>query len=350
MAKQFSLSPVLFAVLLLGGLLTYLYLPAEQQQQRRGNRETPVTVHIVHTEPFIEVIEGLGTALANEAVVISVQNTEIVSDVMFSDGDIVEKDQLLLKLNNREEQARVNELQVNLDEALRQFQRLKNLAVEKATSEQLLDEQEARVKTLKAQIDVANAQLAQLEVRAPFAGKLGIRQVSVGALVRPGDMITTLDDLNTMKVDFSISEQYLQAVKPDQIVEAKSVAYPGEIFTGKIVAVDSRIDPITRSIQVRALIDNGNLKLRPGMLLTLNLQKSVSNSLVIPEKALIPNQDQHFVYVVNNENVVSRVQVKAEGRIPGKVRITQGLSEGDQVVVEGTMRVQDGARVKILEE
>jgi membrane fusion protein (multidrug efflux system) len=350
MTKQFGLSPVLIAVVLLGGLLTYLYLPAEQEQKGRPNRETAVTVHEVQHEPFAEVIEALGTALANEAVIISVQDTEIVSDVMFSDGDVVEQGQLLLKLNNREELARVNELQVSLDEANRQYIRLKNLAQENATSEQLLDEQQARVKTLKAQIEVANAQLAELEVRAPFAGVLGIRQVSVGALVRPGDMITTLDDLETVKVDFGISEQHLQAVEVNQIVDATSVAYPDEVFRGEIVGVDSRIDPVTRAIQVRALIDNSQLKLRPGMLLTLNLEKNVSDSLVIPEKALIPNQDRQFVFVVNDQGVAHRVEVQTSGRVPGKVRIVEGLSEGDQVVLEGTMRIREGSRVTILEQ
>ena len=124
----------------------------------------------------------------------------------------------------------------------------------------------------------------KLQVRAPFAGRLGHREVSIGALIRPGDTITTLDDVQVIKVDFNLSEANLPSVVEGQLVEATSVAYPGEMFRGKISSVDSRVDPITRAIQVRADIDNPEFKLRPGMLLTVNVQKRLLNTLVLPEK------------------------------------------------------------------
>ena len=347
MATQFRFSPLLVAVLLLAGLLVYLNLPEEQTQQRPRAGSTPVTLHQVQQAEFAVVVEALGTARANEAVTITAQQSEIVQRIAFDDGELVEANQLLLTFNNREELARVNELEVNLQEAKRQLARVTNLARESVASEQLLDEQEARVKALKAQLEVANAQLAELEVRAPFAGKLGIRQVSVGALVDPGDVITTLDDLHKVKVDFSISESHLPTVALGQPVEARSVAYQDLVFAGQITSIDSRVDPVTRSIQIRALIDNPDLQLRQGMLLQINLQKQMLNTLVVPERALLPVEDKQYVFVVEQGKAV-RKEVIVGRRKPGLAQIISGLESGENVVVEGTLRLRDGSAVSVL--
>ncbi|GAB3030917.1 efflux RND transporter periplasmic adaptor subunit [Bowmanella dokdonensis] len=349
MKKTFYLSPVLILLVLVTGLTVYLYSSESQEQQARTMPVIPVTVLPASKQEFAVIIEALGTARANEAVEITALESEIVDRVAFDDGDLVEKGQLLVSLNNREERARVNELEVNLQEAKRQLMRYRDLARENATSAQLLDAQDARVDALAAQLEVANAQLAELEIRAPFAGKLGIRRISKGALVRPGDVITTLDDLEQVKVDFSISEAHLPDVATEQLVVARTVAYPGQTFRGKIMSIDSRIDPVTRSVQVRALIDNPGYKLRPGMLLQINLQKQVLNTLVLPEGALTPVQDKQFVYVVEDDKA-RQVEVRVGRRKPGLAQILSGIEEGDLVVVEGTLKLSDGVAVKVLEQ
>ncbi|MCV2884790.1 efflux RND transporter periplasmic adaptor subunit [Aestuariibacter sp. AA17] len=346
MSNSFKLSPMAFAVLALAGLLAYLNWPqAEAENARRGGA-TPVVVHDVKESEFEVIVEALGTAKANEAVTITAQKAEVVHQLHFDDGDRVEKDQLLLTLDNREENARVKELDVNLQEAKRQLKRVKDLANKSVASQQLLDEQEAKVKALKAQRDVARAKLEELNIRAPFKGKLGIRQVSVGAFVSPGDSITTLDDLSKIKVDFSISESHLPSLQIGQKVTAKTVAYPDNAFIGEIKSIDSRVDPITRSIQVRAIVDNPDYALRPGMLLQINLQKQVLNTLVVPEKALLPIEDKQFVFVII-DGKASKREVQVGKRKPGWVQIRGGLQEGEQVVVEGTLRLNDGAAVAV---
>jgi membrane fusion protein (multidrug efflux system) len=349
MSKKTGLSPLWIAVFLLIGLLVYIYYPRPVSQQTRTPTATPVVTHKASVEEFAVVIEGLGTARANEALMITAQESEFVQSIDFGDGDVVEKGQLLLQLNDREELARLKEVEVNLQEANRQLTRLTNLAKENATSAQLLDEQQARVKSLAAQKDVINAQMEKLQVRAPFSGRLGRREVSIGALIRPGDTITTLDDVSVIKVDFNLSEANLPSVTEGQIVEATSVAYPGEMFTGKISSVDSRVDPITRAIQVRADIDNSDFKLRPGMLLTVSVQKRILNTLVLPEKAVIPIEDKHFIFVINQDNVASQKEIEIGQRKPGLVEVVSGLSAGENVVVEGTLRLREGSKVKILE-
>jgi membrane fusion protein (multidrug efflux system) len=347
MASNLRFSPLLIGVLVLVGFLAYINWPqTEAEQQRRGGA-TPVVTETVSMQPFAVVIEALGTAQANESVEITAQQAEIVTAVLFDDGDQVEQGKRLVELNSRAEQARVNELDINLAEAQRQLLRIEGLAKERAASQQLLDEQQARVDALVAQLDVAKAELNELQVVAPFSGKLGIRAVSVGSLVRPGDVITTLDDISRVKVDFNISEAHLARVARGQTVSATSVAYPGQIFTGKVSNIDARLDPVTRSIKVRAIIDNAKGTLRPGMLLHITVQRQMLETLVVPEKALIPNQDKQFVFVVKDGTAESREVVVGERR-PGVVQIISGLSAGEQIVTEGTLRLRDGASVNVL--
>lgn len=349
MASHFRFTPILLVVVVLAALVAWLYVPQGEEQKRRQMQASPVKVVLASEQPFEVTVEALGTAVANEAVIITAQSTDVVAQVHFNDGQLVEAGQLLVSLNSREEQARVKELGINLDEANRQLSRIRNLARENVASAQLLDEQQARVDALQAQLEVAKTRLAELEIHAPFAGQLGIRRVSPGALVTPGTQITTLDDLHQVKVDFSVAELHLASLKAGQQVFATSAAWPGETFVGTIASIDSRIDPVSRAVQVRAIIDNPDLRLRPGMLLRILIQKQVVNSLVIPESAIVPIQDNHFVYIVTPENKAHRQQVTIGLRKPGLVQISQGLKGGEKVVVEGALRLGEDSQVRILE-
>ena len=349
MSKIVKFSPLLIGVIALVGFLIYINVPESKgEAPNRGGGGTPVVVDTATQQSFPIVIEALGTAVANESVNITAQQAQTVTQIMFEDGALVAAKQPLIELNSRAEKARLNEININLTEARRQLERIKGLAKQSAASEQLLDEQSARVESLIAQREVAKANLQELTVVAPFAGRLGVRQVSVGSLVRPGDTITTLDDLNIMKVDFSIAEIHLASVQDGQRIFASSVAYPGEEFSGQITNIDSRIDPRTRSIQVRAQIPNVDSKLRPGMLLQINLEKRVLDALVVPESAIVPEGDAQFVFVVGNDNKAQKTVVQVGERKPGLVQILSGLDAGQQVITQGTLRVRDGSPVRIL--
>lgn len=349
MSKFIKISPLLIGVAALVAFVVYINFPQQAQQGGRPNAgPTPVTVTPASIQSFPIIVEALGTAVANESVNITAQQAETIEKIAFEDGDIVEAGQILVELNNRAEKARVSELDINVAEANRQLKRIKNLANQSAASEQLLDEQEARVKALSAQRDVAQADLEELVIHAPFSGRLGTRMVSMGSLVRPGDIITTLDDLSVIKVDFSVSEIHFASLTKGQTIYASSVAYPGEEFVGSITNIDSRIDPVTRSIQVRAQLPNDELKMRPGMLLQINLEKRVLDALVIPESALVPEGDSQFVFVVNDAQKAVKTMVKVGERRPGSVQILEGLEPGQQVITEGTLRVLDGSNVRVL--
>ncbi|GLR71193.1 efflux RND transporter periplasmic adaptor subunit [Agaribacter marinus] len=349
MRRIIKISPLLLGVIVLGGFIAYMNLPQQPvASDARGGGQTPVAVKAASQESFPVVVEALGTAVANESVNITAQQAETLTEILFDDGDAVEQGQLLAQLNNRAEIAKLNEIEINLADAKRQLSRIKGLARERAASQQLLEEQQARVKALSAQREVAKAELEELKVIAPFSGRLGTRMVSVGSLVRPGDTITTLDDLRTIKVDFNVSENHLSSLADGQNIAATSVAYPGEIFSGQISNVESRIDPVTRSIRVRAKIDNEDLKLRPGLLLQVNIEKRVLNALVVPESALVPDGDKQYLYTVNGDNKAVKVEVTVGERKPGLVQILDGVSVGEKVIVEGTLRIRDGSLVKII--
>jgi membrane fusion protein (multidrug efflux system) len=347
MSKRFSFSPLWVGVLALVGFLIFINWPVSDPAAREGSRATPVVTQIVSIQPFAVTLQALGTAKANESVMITPQESDVIMSLNFSDGQRVDTGTVLAQLNSNEQKARLNELNINLAEAERQPKRIQNLVLSNSTSAQLLDEQQARVKALIAQREVAQENLNKTFITAPFSGKLGLRQVSLGAYVKPGDVLTTLDDIKTIKVDFSISERHLPSVNEGQTVFAESVAYPGVQFEGTITNVNSRIDPATRSFSIRTKIDNAAEQLRPGMLLTITLQKRVLNTLVIDEKALVPDHEDQFVFKVVDGKAVKTKVIIGERR-PGKVQILEGVAIGDEVVVQGTLRIRDGSELRVL--
>jgi membrane fusion protein (multidrug efflux system) len=176
---------------------------------------------------------------------------------------------------------------------------------------------------------------------------VGLRRVSVGSLISPGTVITTLDDTGTIKLDFTIPETFLAAVRPGLDITARSVAYPDETFAGAVASVDSRVDPSTRSITVRAALPNRNGLLKPGMFLTVRLSRGAVDALLVPEQALVPEQGDMFVFVVEGDAAAKRLVRIGERRV-GDVQVTAGLLAGELVVTEGTQRLRDGSAVTVL--
>lgn len=347
MTRLLRFSPLWIGVIALLAFIIYINLPNDGPSQKRGGGATPVVTEILAQKPFAITIEALGTATANESINLTSRVADIVTDIRFEDGQKVQAGDVLLTLDSRQQQARVNEITTNLGEAKRQLQRIKNLAKSNSASKQLLDEQKARVDALTAQLEVVHANLAETQIKAPFSGTLGQRNISLGAYVKAGEVITTLDDTATIKLDFSVAERHLPSISNGQQVFAKSIAYPDEVFTGEIFSIDSRVDPVTRSVGVRTKIANAEGKIKPGMLLTVTLQKQVLDTLVLDEKALVPIEDKQFVFVVQEDKAV-QTEVQIGARKPGQVQILSGISAGAEVITQGTLRVRNGSAVKVL--
>lgn len=293
--------------------------------------------------------EALGTARANESVDVTAKVSNLVTAVRFTEGQQVRRGQVLLELDGREAQAELAIAEAALGESRSNFNRSRELYTTRALSEAQLEQIEATLKANEARVAFARSRLSDTVITAPFAGRVGLRRVSVGSLINPGTVITTLDDASTIKLDFTIPETLLSSVKTGLGIVARSIAWPGEEFTGKVASVDSRVDPTTRSVTVRALLPNDRGMLKPGMFLTVKLTRGASNALLVPEQSLVPEQGNVFVYVVRDDRVEKR-QVRTGERRVGEVQIVAGLAAGEKVVTEGTQKLRDGAPVTVQEE
>jgi membrane fusion protein (multidrug efflux system) len=299
---------------------------------------------------FADRIEALGTARANESVVITARVTETVERVFFEDGQEVAAGDRLVELESSEERAQLAEARANLADARLRFERVSDLAESGTESQSRFDEVRTALEAAEARVAELEARLSDHRIRAPFAGVLGLREVSPGTLVQPGDRITTLDDIDRIKLDFSIPETYLALLEPGLEVRTRTAAYPERAFVGRLTAVDSRVDPETRSVRARAEIDNSDHALRPGMLLTLVLEANPERSLALAEQALVPRGSSQMVVVLDEQDRPRHVEVRIGRRVPGIVEIRSGLEAGARVVVDGASLIPPGGVVRVLRE
>lgn len=304
-----------------------------------------VTTTTVAAKPWSDAIEALGTANANESVLVTAKVTETVVRVNFEDGDLVEAGQVLVDLSGRAELAGLDEVAAAYREAQQQYERLRELNAQKLIPTSQLDAQRGSMDAAKARLDVVRARLADRVITAPFAGVLGFRQVSPGTLVTPGTTIASLDDISVMKLDFTVPESFLSALAVGQAVSARSSAWPDREFTGTVRTIESRVDPVTRAVTVRAEIPNRDRALRPGMLLTLRVFQPERQALVIPEISVIQVAQDAHVFRVKADDTVEQVDVKLGQRRGGEVEVVEGLAAGDRIVVDGTVKLRPGARV-----
>lgn len=328
-------------------LLLALWLPAAA-----GAAATEVIVAVAKPARFEDRIEALGTLKANESVQISSTITETVSAVHFNDGDRVAAGTPLVEMTSNEEHAQLEEARATVDEARRQYERVQSLQQQGTAAAALLDERRRDLDTARARLAAIESRLADRLIKAPFAGVIGLRNVSIGALVEPGDAIATLDDDGVMKLEFAVPSVYLAALRTGLAVSATSAAFDARAFRGTLTAVDSRVDPATRAILVRAALPNADRALRPGLLMNVELFANPRDSLAVPEEALTGLGDRQFVFVVDtaHDNAVERREVRLGARRPGFAEIVAGLKAGERVITQGAAKVKPGDRVAILAE
>lgn len=305
-----------------------------------------VTTAAVAVKPWSDSIEALGTAQANESVMVTAKVTETVVRVNFEDGDLVEAGQVLVDLSGRAELAGLEEAAAGFREAEQQMRRQQQLTEQKLVPASQLDTQRAAVDSAKARLDATRARLSDRVITAPFAGVLGFRRVSPGTLVTPGTTIASLDDISVIKLEFSVPESFLAALAPGQKISARSSAYPGKDFFGVLRTISSRVDPITRSVGMRAEVPNPERELRAGMLLTVRIFQPERQALVVPEIAIVQIARDAFVYRVGADDAVQRVALRLGLRRAGEVEVIEGLAVGERIVIDGTGKLRPGARIR----
>ena len=312
----------------------------------RGGGAAPVLTEIVSRGAVTDEYTALATARANEAIDVTPRISSVVSTIHFEEGQNVAEGAVLVELDSREIRADLDLAEANLRERRSRFGRLEALAASQVVSEVELEEIQAQLQVAEAQVNSARARLEDTIIRAPFAGTVGLRRVSVGGLVQPNTVITTLDDTGAMKLEFSVPEEFLAVVAEGMAIEASGAAWPNRLFAGRVISVDSRVDPMTRSLAVVAELPNDDGDLKPGMFLQVEIPRRREGVVLAAESALVPRQGRQFVFVVDEGRAMER-EVKLGTRLPGRVEIIAGLDAGEEIVTQGVQRLRDGLPVRM---
>jgi membrane fusion protein (multidrug efflux system) len=316
-----------------------------------GDKPRHVIVAPVVLREISDRVEALGTARANESVNITANVSEKIRKIHFEDGQQVKTGEILAVLNYDEEQANLKQAQAFRGERKLALDRLLQLDERKLAAEDEIDRTRLELAQADASISAIKARISDRVIRAPFDGMVGLRYISVGALVETGELIATLDDTSQIKLDFSVPAMFLAELKPGLKIKARATALDNKEYLGEVKSIDSRVDPVTRSVQVRAVLQNPDGSILPGILMQVDLLRNTRQAIVIPEAALLPLANRQYVMVRVNKDgkdTVEKRDVEIGIRLPGYVEIVAGLSIDEYVVTHGNSRLRPGDSLDVL--
>lgn len=303
----------------------------------------------VRRAAVVERVESVGTARAREAITVTSRVSGIVAAINFAEGQKVAAGDVLVELDRTQQVAAHDRARAAADDARTRLNRARQLRATQAVAEAQIDQLEAALRQAEAQVREAAARIEEMKIIAPFAGRVGLRQVSLGALIQPGTVVTTLDDLTRLRVEFAVPEVFVARLAPGQRVEATSAAYGERSFTGEVTVVDTRIDPATRTVRAIAEFPNPDETLKPGLFLNIALTLAERpRALLVPEEAIDPVGDRAFVFAVRDGRAV-RQEVRLGTRVHGEVEVLEGITPEDQVVVRGLQRLRNGMPVHVVD-
>lgn len=303
----------------------------------------PVTIgHLERT------IEAVGNLISSESVVVRPEISGRVTAIEFEEGADAKAGVALIKLDDSIYRAQLAQAQAALTLSKANFARASELYRSETGSGRVRDEAQAKLSSDQAAIELSRAQLEKTVMKAPFNGIVGLRQVSIGDYVTPGQALVNFESIDPLKVDFRVAEMYLGQLKPGQKIDVSVDAFPGKVFGGEVYAIDPKVDSTGRTVVLRARLPNPDRVLRPGLFARVKLIVSEShNALLVDEQAMIPQGEEQFVYrIVDGKAVMTKI--KTGLRQGGKVEITEGLSASDMVITAGQMKLRDGVAVKAL--
>ncbi len=341
---------VLLAALAGGG---YVYLQqrgdgtAADNQPGGGNQRppTPVETAEVVSDTVVRQVQTIGTLRANEGVVIRPEQGGRIDEILFTEGESVESGVPLFQLESSIYRAELDQAQARLQQAQTNHRRIASLDRQGLGTEQELDNARAELRVAEAAAELAQTRLAKMTITAPFEGIVGLRHVSVGDYVSPGQDLVNLLDVQPLKVDFRIPEVYLADMRPGQAINLTVDALPGDRIQGEVYAIDPQVDINGRSLVLRARIDNADRRLQPGLFARVELVlERRADVLLVPESALVPEGEAQYVFRVD-DGVARRVAVRIGVRRGTEVEVIEGLAVGDVVVSAGQMKLRDGAAV-----
>ena len=319
-----------------------------EKNDKKGDKKPPLTVTaiVVSSKDFSNAISLSGSIEANENVEIRSEVSGIVEKISFSEGTQVSKGQVLLKVNDIELRAQLSQAITKQKLASENERRAKLLLQKEAISQEEYDIASAEFRSLKAQTQLIQAQIAKTTIRAPFSGKIGLRNISPGTYVTPTTIITKLVSSSQVKISFSIPEKYASEIENNATITFTIPNNPQK-FSAKIYAIEPEIETATRTLKIRAIADNSNGKLLPGTFATIDLSlKNIKDAIVIPTEAVVPIQNGKVVYIANNGKA-KEVKIETLARTAKDVVVTSGIKSGDTLLTSGVMALKDEAEIKV---
>lgn len=305
----------------------------------------PVEVVTVGTATLAREIVAVGSVRSDESVTLSPEITGRIARIGFEEGQPVKRGQVLFELDDAVHRAQLAQAQADLSLAQRNYKRGLELFERNLISQQERDTLASAQEAAAASVSLARAQQAKTRIVAPFAGIAGLRQVSPGDYVNPGLALVNLEAVSRVKIDFRVPELALPQLSKGQPLNIEFDAWPGEQFHGEVYAIEPRVADTTRSVGLRARLDNADGRLRPGLFARVRLQTGARDQVVaIPEQSVFPRGEQQFVYRISEGKAQER-EVKLGQREPGSVEVTEGLKAGDIIVSSGLQKLSNGASV-----
>lgn len=323
------------------------------EKSKRRNDVVSVEVAQVEIRNLDFTVEAVGSTRARRAVDITPLASGRVIEITFKPGNNVKKNDILVRLDDEIQRADLKEAEAKLEEARSAMVRTTSLKRNSAVAAASVESQATAVATAEADLERAIRRLQDRTVRAPFSGIVGFSHIELGSRIKEGDIITTLDDLSTVEVEFSVPEVLFGRVHINQPVTATTTAFQQTKFSGTITSIDSRINPIARSVNTRAEIRNPDRLLPAGMFMHVSVALDPRQALTIPESAIQVQASESFVYVLKSSdqhNSVSKRKVNIGQRDFGFVEIVSGLEAGEEVVIYGVQRLREGVKVKRVEK
>lgn len=346
--KTISITLISLALLGLIGYRITKNSAESEKNDKKGDKKPPlsVTAIVVTSKDFSNGISLSGSIEANENVEIRSEVSGIVEKISFSEGTQVNKGQVLLKVNDIELRAQLSQAITRQKLASENERRAKLLLQKEAISQEEYDIASAEFRSLKSQTQLIQAQIAKTTIRAPFSGKIGLRNISPGTYVTPTTIITKLVSSNQVKISFSIPEKYASEIENNASILFTIPNNPQK-FSAKIYAIEPEIETATRTLKIRAIADNSNGKLLPGTFATIELSlKNIKDAIVIPTEAVVPIQDGKVVYIANNGKA-KEVKIETLARTSNDVVVTSGIKSGDTLLTSGVMSLKDEADIKV---
>ena len=356
--RRRSVSGTVIALLLIAAVAvaSYWYLlrrsgagpqPASQAAEKPVVQPVFVETVAVQTGTVTREVTAVGTLLSNESVMIRPEITGRIAAIHFKEGEFVQKGARLISLDDSVHKAEVAQAEARADLNRRNNSRASELFERRVATERTRDEAFSAVRSSDAEIALARARLDKTRINAPFEGVLGLRRVSAGDYVNPGQDIVNLEDIDPIKVDFRVPESALQLLRTGQAIEVQVDAFPGQSFQGEVYAIDPQVDVQGRSIVIRARVANPDNRLKPGLFARVGLiVERRENAMLIPEQAIVPLENGSAVFRVV-DGTAKLTQVETGQRRAGQVEIVRGLQPGEIVITAGQLKVRDGAPVTV---